>query len=138
MRSVVGLSVENFFNVRDMRVIVTRAARGNGRAIADGFAVSGAAVIYVDQLFSEVGATYEPISGQTVIGVDVTDQNGIVEMLERTGDVDVLINNAGITRSMQEDGDEYWSRTIEVNLTAAYRLTVRVAAGMKTVVAVQS
>jgi 3-oxoacyl-[acyl-carrier protein] reductase len=63
------------------------------------------------------------------IGADVADANAADEMLaeaaEKLGPVLVLVNNAGITADnlSMRLSDEDWSRVIDVNLTAAFRLT---------------
>ena len=123
--------VNDLFDVRDKRVIVTGAARGNGRAIADGFAAAGCCVFYVDRMFSEDASSYEPVVDQTTIGADITDQGALADIVRIVGDVDVLVNNAGITLSKDQHGEDYWAKTIAVNLTAAFQLTELLVAAMR-------
>lgn len=86
--------------------IVTGAAQGIGLAIADTFLAHGAQVMIVDVDETKVDAIVaERVQqGQTVAGArcDVTDevgQDGLVETtLQTFGRIDVLVNNAGITR----------------------------------------
>lgn len=110
--------------------IVTGAGRGLGRAIAMAFAAAGARVICVARRQADLDEIVKKIKseGGVSIGVsaDVTDPQAcrrvLSESVEHFGseDVDVLINNAGMTRFNtfeNEDGDlESWWRIVEVNL----------------------
>ena len=131
MRLLARSSVDELFDLRGKRVIVTGAARGNGRAIADGFAAAGCRVFYVDRMFAEDSSSYEPIIGHTEIGADITDQDALADLMRIAGDVDVLVNNAGITLSGKQEGQDSWAETLAVNLTGAFRITELVIDGMK-------
>lgn len=131
MRLLARSSVDELFDLKGKHVIVTGAARGNGRAIADGFAAAGCRVFYVDRMFAEDRASYEPIIGHTEIGADITDQESLADVMRIAGDVDVLVNNAGITLSGKQQGQNSWAETLAVNLTGAFRITELVIDGMK-------
>ncbi|MCK5314651.1 MAG: SDR family NAD(P)-dependent oxidoreductase, partial [Anaerolineales bacterium] len=84
--------------------LVTGAARGIGRAIAETFAHHGAQVVLADLNFDQVNETALEISqesGQKTLAlpVDVSDTISAKEMvtkaLEEFGHVDILVNNAG-------------------------------------------
>jgi meso-butanediol dehydrogenase/(S,S)-butanediol dehydrogenase/diacetyl reductase len=110
-------------------VVVTGAAAGIGRGIAERFAGEGAAVVLVDRnptvkdTASEMSA-----SGADVVGLtaDVTSKEDVSSIFstirERHGRVDVLVNNAGvITISKLEDLSlQDWNRVLAVNTTGAF------------------
>jgi 3-oxoacyl-[acyl-carrier protein] reductase len=119
--------------------LVTGASRGIGAATARALAADGWAVginYSRDRDGAERVASQVQEEGGTALalGADVADASAADEMLSRVneelGPVFVLVNNAGITAdalSMRLK-DEDWSRVLEVNLTAAFRLT-RAAVG---------
>jgi 3-oxoacyl-[acyl-carrier protein] reductase len=114
--------------------LVTGASRGIGRAIAAELQKSGARV--VGTATSEPGA--KAISEAGLIGkvLDVRDAGQcdalIAEIQKTLGDVQVLVNNAGITRDnlalRMKDGD--FDEVIDTNLRAVFRLSRAVMRGM--------
>lgn len=121
----------------DKVVLVTGASRGIGRAIAEMFAARGAKV--VGTATSESGA--EAISaylGEQGCGMalNVTSQESIETVFAaikaRFGDIDILINNAGITRDnlLMRMKDDEWNEIIDTNLTSLYRLSKPVLRAM--------
>ena len=106
---------------------MTGGARGIGRAIVEAFAAAGARAVYaVDTAFGE-GDTREAAVRQLVL--DVTDGSAVQTAIERIhaddGRIDVLVNNAGITRDalIQKMTDDEWDAVIAVNLTGVFKLT---------------
>jgi NAD(P)-dependent dehydrogenase (short-subunit alcohol dehydrogenase family) len=110
-------------------VIVTGAARGLGRDYARYFAQDGACVVLADVKDTKAAAAE---AGAKTIGVDadVTSRESVASLIVQTekefGRLDVLINNAGLWRGMNEDGllncpDEVWDRGWGVNVTGTLR-----------------
>ncbi|MFH7585614.1 3-oxoacyl-ACP reductase FabG [Oceanimonas smirnovii] len=111
-------------------VLVTGASRGIGRATAELFASRGATVI--GTATSDKGA--DAISAYlgdkgTGLVLNVTDAASLEATLgtikERFGDIDVLVNNAGITRDnlMMRMKEDEWQDIIDTNLTSVFRLS---------------
>lgn len=110
--------------------LVTGATRGIGKAIAEELASKGAFVI--GTATSEKGA--ETISAYLVergkgLVLNVADSDSIDSVLKQIktehGDIDVLVNNAGITRDnlLMRMKDDEWFDIIQTNLTSVYYLS---------------
>lgn len=115
------------------RVVVTGAGSGMGRATAHLFADEGAKVVVADWDGDAVSRVVQEIAGahgEAVVAgirVDVSDPSDRAALVRRCvdsfGGLDVLVNNAGISRvssvfSPEEEFTENWDRTIAVNLSA--------------------
>jgi len=108
--------------------VVTGAARGIGRVIAEALATSGAEVHGFDMDEAEGGERLQ------LHRVDVADSTSVARAMERiAGPVTLLVNNAGITRdkSLAKMTDDDWSAVLSVNLTGAFHMIRAVAPGMR-------
>ena len=111
--------------------IVTGAAQGIGKAIADGLAREGARIVVADlQRAEEAAAAYPDGVGLTV---DVANEDDVARMaagtVERCGSIDVLVNNAGLYASLAmrpftEIPLEEWNKVMEINVASMF-LTCR-------------
>src|SRR5919107_4926753 len=121
--------------------IVTGAAYGIGRAIAERYGAEGAKVVVcdVDAAGGEAVAKGVSDGGGTAVAIvaDVSDKAAVDrlfdETLERCGTVDVLVNNAGLTNPERHflDGDEaWWDRIHAVNLKGSFLCGLRAAKEM--------
>ena len=115
--------------------IVTGAASGMGRATAHLLADEGARVAVLDRTPGGAAAVAAEIAAAggaaAAWDVDVTDRAAVEAAIGAVhtdlGPVDILINNAGISRPTSIDGDEFldtWATTLAVNLTA-HTTTIR-------------
>ncbi len=112
--------------------IITGGARGIGQAIAELFAAEGASVVIWD-LLNEGAVTSETIQANggnaSFSKISVTNKEqveaGMKEVFEEHGKIDILINNAGITRdkTLAKMTDEEWNQVIAVNLTGVFYCT---------------
>jgi 3-oxoacyl-[acyl-carrier protein] reductase len=117
------------------RVFITGAASGIGRSTAERFYAEGAELVLIDMPTAEQAelVTLFP-NKMTYIQGDVTTldtQNKIKAEMDKG--IDVIVNNAGITRdaTLAKMTDEQWDSVIAVNLTAIFKLTRLAAAQMK-------
>lgn len=118
------------FDLTGRTALVTGSSRGLGRAMAEGLAVAGAAVVLNGSDPDRLAAAAAEMRASGRVAhearFDVTDEAAVVaafERLDREGiAVDVLVNNAGIQfrRPMVDLATEDWRRVIETNLTGAF------------------
>ncbi|WP_028965473.1 3-oxoacyl-[acyl-carrier-protein] reductase [Sphingomonas phyllosphaerae] len=124
------------FDLTGMTALVTGASGGIGSAIAKGLAaqgarlaVSGSNVAKLEAFLTELGG-----EGHVAVPCDLSDAAAVDALVPQAvaalgGRIDVLVNNAGVTRdnlAMRMKDDE-WDQVIRVNLEAAFRL-IRAAA----------
>lgn len=109
--------------------LVTGAAGGIGRAIADAYARSGSRVVYAD--IDREGAKAAATAHPSCVGVamDVADEDAVNEVVAQVvndfGRIDILVNNAGInTHKHRVTIDRFpkdeWDRILAVDLTGLY------------------
>ncbi len=122
-------------------VLITGGARGIGRAIAEKFASLGATVAVADLNFDQAQTTAKELQDTyrhptTSIQVNVSDFDNVRQMVEQVlqtfNRIDVLVNNAGITRDTlilrMEEKD--WDIVIDVNLKGAFNCSKSVVRSM--------
>lgn len=116
--------------MKDQVVLITGASRGIGRAIAEKFVSLGATVL--GTATSERGAAaiseYLGDAGKGFV-LNVTDNDSIAALFsdikKEFGGVDVLVNNAGITRDnlLMRMKDDEWNDIIDTNLTPIFKMS---------------
>jgi 3-oxoacyl-[acyl-carrier protein] reductase len=116
-------------------VLVTGGTRGIGRAIAEAFKNAGATV-YITGTSEERTKKVAEELGVKGLKMDVTNREevkkGVDEILKAEGKIDVLVNNAGITRDTLfiRMKDEDWDAVINTNLNGVYNVTKAVIPAM--------
>ncbi len=120
---------------KDKVAIITGAARGIGRAIAEKLASEGAKVVIADlvseeegnQVASEIASKHstEALYIRTNVTVSGDVEKLFKETVEKFGKVDILVNNAGITRDtlILRMKEEDWDAVINVNLKGVFLCT---------------
>lgn len=113
--------------------LITGAGGGFGRAMSVIFAREGACIFASDCDEASARETADAVKQEggdaTAIRTDVADKDDIASLLKaiesKTGRLDVLVNNAGITQreDFRHISDEQWQEIFDVNLTAAMRLS---------------
>jgi 3-hydroxybutyrate dehydrogenase len=120
------------FDFHGKRVIVTGASHGIGRAVASGFARCGADLLILSSTPDIVSAAREIESecGRPVRSeiCDIADRVAVRRALGAVGELDVLVNNAGLEliTPMLEPGDaveETFARIIQINVIGTYYVT---------------
>jgi len=109
--------------------LVTGAASGIGRAIAEDLAAHGACVLLADTNEEAGAVVADSLEGALFQRADVTSQKecrALVDRAEREwGGVDILVNNAGVQHvaPVEEFPEERWEQLIRIMLIAPFLLT---------------
>jgi len=118
-------------------VIVTGAAHGFGRSIAEGFASRGARVHVCDVNVAGLAETVKLCGDRTSAHVlDVGSRTDVQALVPGFGDVDILVNNAGgvrgqVGRPIENISESDWQTIFDVNLSGAFFMSQAVAPVMK-------
>jgi 2-dehydro-3-deoxy-L-rhamnonate dehydrogenase (NAD+) len=119
----------NRIDLAGRRAVVTGGAQGIGRAVAERFLDSGAAVSLWDRDQRRVESAAAELSGSKVhaLSVDVSDAEGVgraaAATVDALGGIDILVANAGITGPNEKLWDypvDAWRQVIEVNLNGVF------------------
>lgn len=109
-----------------LRVVVTGAGSGIGRAIAEGFAASGARV-RISDIDEEEAASFGGNDRRSHVVGDAgnpEEASGLIEgAISDFGGLDVIVANAGVagpTAGIEEISPDDWDRTLAINLRGAY------------------
>ena len=115
--------------LKDKVAIITGAAKGIGFATAKRFAEEGAKVMIADISMEAVKTAAAQIPNAEAFVVNVTDRASIQialdQILERHGQIDILINNAGITQDARliKMTEAQFDAVIDVNLKGVFNCT---------------
>lgn len=117
--------------------LVTGGTRGIGEAISIGLKEAGYNVAANYAGNDEAANAFADKTGIKVYKFDVSDfsacEEGVAQIEKDLGPVDVLVNNAGITRdgTLHKMGPEKWQAVIQTNLSSCYNLCHAVIDGMR-------
>jgi NAD(P)-dependent dehydrogenase (short-subunit alcohol dehydrogenase family) len=112
------------------KVLITGATSGIGAGIARAFAAVGDAVVATGATEAEVAAA----RGQPGIDVrrlDVRDDAAVRALVESLGELDVVVNCAGVIRRNAEHDPAVFADTLDINLTGTMRVCAAARAGLK-------
>jgi 3-oxoacyl-[acyl-carrier protein] reductase len=111
-----------FCSLEGKNALVTGASRGIGRAIAAELAQAGASVVVAYRSGAEEAEQLAGEIGGRAVQADVSDPDSARALVEEAGDLDVLVNNAGVTRDglLVRMSDEDWETVINTNLASVF------------------
>jgi 3-oxoacyl-[acyl-carrier protein] reductase len=125
-------------NLKEKRVLITGATGGIGAVIAKRMAKQGASLTLSGTKKESLATLSSEIGGSNChsVAADLTKKqeirNLVVSAIEKMGGVDILINNAGVTRDnlAVRMKDDDWGEVININLTASFLLSRDCLKGM--------
>jgi 3-oxoacyl-[acyl-carrier protein] reductase len=102
--------------------LVTGASRGIGHAIAEELARAGANVVVGYRSGKDEAEALATTIGGRAVQADVSSPDDARRLVEEAGDIDVLVNNAGLTRDglLARMSDDDWRTVIETNLSSVF------------------
>jgi 3-oxoacyl-[acyl-carrier protein] reductase len=102
--------------------LVTGASKGIGRAIAEELARAGAQVVVGYRSGKDEAEELANAIGGRAIQADVSSAEDARRLVEEAGDIDVLVNNAGLTRDglLARMSDDDWRTVIDTNLSSVF------------------
>ena len=112
----------SFASLEGKTALVTGASRGIGRAIASELAQAGASVVVGYRSGKDEAESLATELGARAVQADVSSAADAARLVEEAGDVDVLVNNAGLTRDglLARMSDDDWRVVIETNLSSVF------------------
>jgi 3-oxoacyl-[acyl-carrier protein] reductase len=121
--------VSSFASLEGKLALVTGGSRGIGRAIALELGRAGAEVVVGYRTGREEAEAVASEIGGRAVEADVSDAESAKALVEAAGDLDVLVNNAGLTRDglLVRMSDDDWRTVIDTNLSSVF-YTCRAAA----------
>jgi NAD(P)-dependent dehydrogenase (short-subunit alcohol dehydrogenase family) len=127
--------------IKDKIAIVTGSGRGIGEAIVTRFVKEGAKVVLCDvdeNALKDVEGKLKEMGGECILAVgDVSDPVVVKNMVDETvktfGDLDIMVNNAAITRDaiLHKMSDEQWDQVMAVNLKGSFNCLKNAAVHMR-------
>ena len=124
------------FNLSGKRVLITGAAGGIGKELSKSFLELGANIILSGTNINRLQSLKDDLNQECEVYEcdlkNVEEINNLLNFLDGSGGVDVLINNAGKTEDnlLMRMTDEQWEDIMLINLTSVMRLTRGIIRGM--------
>ena len=112
----------SFASLEGKRALVTGASKGIGRAIAEELARAGAFVVVGYRSGKDEAEELASAIGGAAVQADVSSPEEAARLVAEAGDIDVLVNNAGLTRDglLARMSDDDWRTVIDTNLSSVF------------------
>ena len=116
------MASDGFASLEGKTALVTGASKGIGRAIAEELARAGASVVVGYRSGKDDAEELATAIGGRAVQADVSSPDDARRLVEEAGDVDVLVNNAGLTRDglLARMSDDDWDTVIATNLSSIF------------------
>jgi 3-oxoacyl-[acyl-carrier protein] reductase len=124
--------VDGFCSLEGRTALVTGGSRGIGRAIAAELAKAGAQVVIGYRSGADEAEVVAGEIGGRAVQADVSDPEQAKRLVDDAGEVDVLVNNAGVTRDglLARMSDDDWRTVLDTNLGGTFNTCRAVTRGM--------
>jgi 3-oxoacyl-[acyl-carrier protein] reductase len=124
--------VPDFASLEGRTALVTGGSRGIGQAIAAELANAGAQVVIGYRSGTQEAEKVAGEIGGTAVQADVSDPDEAKRLVDQAGEVEILVNNAGVTRDglLARMSDEDWDVVIDTNLRGTFNTCRAVTRGM--------
>jgi 3-oxoacyl-[acyl-carrier protein] reductase len=124
--------VPEFASLEGKTALVTGGSRGIGAAVARELARAGATVVVGYRSGAEEAEEIASEVGGRAVQADVSNADDAKRLVEEAGELDVLVNNAGITRDgvLARMTDDDWRSVLETNLSSVFYTCRAVSRGM--------
>jgi len=127
--------------LKDKVAVITGSARGIGKAIAEEYASNGAKIIISDIMLDKAEETASEIKSiynvdTMAVKADVSKYEDVEilinQTIEKFGKIDIIVNNAGITRDnlIMRMSEQEWNLVIDINLKGVFNCTKAVSRPM--------
>jgi len=124
--------VPEFASLEGRTALVTGGSRGIGAAVARELARAGATVVVGYRSGADEAEAIATEIGGRAVQADVSNVDDAKRLVEESGDLDVLVNNAGITRDgvLARMTDDDWRSVLDTNLSSVFYTCRAVSRGM--------
>ena len=121
-----------FASLEGKTALVTGGSRGIGAAVARELARAGATVVVGYRSGADEAEAIASEIGGRAVQADVSNVDDAKRLVEEAGELDVLVNNAGITRDgvLARMTDDDWRSVLETNLSSVFYTCRAVSRGM--------
>ena len=121
-----------FASLEGKTALVTGGSRGIGAAVARELARAGATVVVGYRSGADEAEAIASEIGGRAVQADVSNVDDAKRLVEEAGELDVLVNNAGITRDgvLARMSDDDWRSVLETNLSSVFYTCRAVSRGM--------